>query len=138
MNPNSRPFRREGPGKEVNMTYLAHTLTETPDGFIVDNKVTTSGTKQEWDTGVSMLPSQNNHPGQTTSADKSYEKSDFLIGCCRFGATPYFAATKARSATERRTTVSARCVVSQQKRVRVEEFFGWMESYGLMHKLRNW
>jgi len=40
------------------MTYMGHILTENRNGFIVETEVTTSGTKQEWEAGISMLAGQ--------------------------------------------------------------------------------
>ena len=60
--PDSRLFRK-GPGKESKMTYMGHILTENRNGFILETEVTASGTKQEWDAGISMLAGQSTRPG---------------------------------------------------------------------------
>ncbi len=116
------------------MTYMGHILTENRNAFILETEVTTSGTKQEWDAGISVLAGQSTRPGQTVGADKGYDTGDFVIGCRIFGVTPYVAAKKVGSAIDGRTAVYA---VSQRKRKQVEECFGWMKTFGLMHKLRH-
>jgi len=134
--PDSRLFRK-GPGKEAKMTYMGHILTENRNGFILETEVTTSGTKQEWDAGISMLAGQSTRPGQTIGADKGYDTGDFVIGCRTFRVTPHVAAKKVGSAIDGRTTGKAGYAVSQRKRKQVEECFGWMKTFGLMHKLRH-
>ena len=134
--PDSRLFRK-GPGKEARMTYMGHILTENRNGFILETEVTTSGTKQEWDAGISMLAGQSIRPGQTIGADKGYVTGDFVIGCRTFGVTPHVAAKKVGSAIDGRTTGKAGYAVSQRKRKQLEECFGWMKTFGLMDKLRH-
>jgi hypothetical protein len=53
--------------------------------------------------------------------------------------TPHVAqnTTKRRSAIDGRTTRQAGYAVSQRKRKRVEEIFGWMKTIGLLRKLRH-
>ena len=52
------------------------------------------------------------------------------------GFTPHVA-TRKYSRIDRRTTRHAGYQVSQIKRKRVEEPFGWMKNYGLLGKLRH-
>ena len=132
----SRLFRK-GPGKEAKLTYMGHILTENRNGFIVETEVTSAGTRQEWDAGINMLAGQSTRPGQTIGADKGYDTGDFVFGCRAFGVTPHVAAKKSRGAVDGRTTGTAGYAVSQQKRKKVEECFGWMKTFGLMHKLRH-
>ena len=132
----SRLFRK-GPGKEAKLTYMGHILTENRNGFIIDTEVTSAGTRQEWDAGINMLAGQSTRPGQTIGADKGYDTGDFVLGCRVFGVTPHVAAKKSRSAVDGRTTGTAGYAVSQRKRKKVEECFGWMKTFGLMHKLRH-
>ena len=51
-------------------------------------------------------------------------------------ATPHVA-QKQRSAIDGRTTRHAGYEISQRKRKRVEEIFGWMKTVGGMRKLRH-
>ena len=53
--------------------------------------------------------------------------------------TPHVAQnnTNRSSALDGRTTRHAGYAVSQRKRKRVEEFFGWMKTIGLMRKVRH-
>jgi len=91
--PDSRLFRK-GPGKESKMTYMGHILTENRNGFIVEAEVTHSGTKKEWEAGISMLAGQSTRLGQTMAADKGYDTGEFVTGCRTFGVTPHVAAKR--------------------------------------------
>lgn len=132
----SRLFRK-GPGKEAKLTYMGHILTENRNGFIVETEGTPSGTRQEWGAGISMLAGQSTRPGQTIGADKGYDTGDFVLGCRAFGVTPHVAAKKSRGAVDGKTTGTQGYAISQRKRKKVEECFGWMKTFGLMHKLRH-
>jgi hypothetical protein len=54
-------------------------------------------------------------------------------------ATPHVAqnTTNRRSAIEGRTTRHAGYLLSQKKRKRIEEVFGWLKTIGLMRKTRH-
>ena len=69
-------------------------------------------------------------------ADKGYDVSNFVDPCRALGFTPHVAARK-YSRIDARTTRHAGYEISQRKRKRVEEPFGWMKAYGLLGKLRH-
>ena len=75
------------------------------------------------------------HP-VTVGADKGYDTKDFVEEARNLKATPHVAQKK-HSAIDGRTTRHAGYGVSQQKRKRVEEIFGWMKTIGGMRKLRH-
>ncbi len=63
----------------------------------------------------------------TLGADKAYDTADFVATCRALKVTPHVAANDRRpggSALDRRTLRHSGYVISQQKRKRVEEFFG--------------
>jgi Transposase DDE domain len=53
------------------------------------------------------------------------------------GITPHVAQKTTQSAIDARTTRHAGYAVSQRRRKRVEEIFGWMKTTGLLRKLRH-
>ena len=128
---------RKGPGKEAKLSYMGHIVTENRNGMIVGASVTPAGTSQEWAAGLALLSQQSIRPGQTVGADKGYDTAAFVQGCRDIGITPHVAAKKVNSQLDRRTTDTAGYAVSQIKRKTVEEPFGWMKSFGLLHKLRH-
>ena len=72
-------------------------------------------------------------------ADKAYDTKDFIAESRNMNATPHVARnnTGRNSAIDGRTTRHAAYAISQQKRKRVEEIFGWMKTVGGMRKLRH-
>jgi IS5 family transposase len=75
----------------------------------------------------------------TVGADKNYDTKDFVAESRNLNVTPHVAQNNKhrRSAVDGRTTRHAGYAVSQQKRKRVEEIFGWMKTVGGMRKLRH-
>ena len=133
--PDARLYRK-GQGKEAKLNYLGHIVTENRNGLIVGASVSEAGTRQEWTEAIEMLARQPVRPGQTVGADKGYDVSNFVDPCRALGFTPHVAARK-YSRIDARTTRHAGYEISQRKRKRVEEPFGWMKSYGLLGKLRH-
>jgi hypothetical protein len=74
-----------------------------------------------------------------SGADKGYDTRDFVAAARLLGVTPHVAqnTTNRASAIDGRTTRHAGYAVSQQRRKRVEEIFGWLKTIGLMRKTRH-
>lgn len=128
---------RKGLGKEAKLCFMGHVLTENRNGMIVEATVTEAGTKQEWVAAVEMLSHQPIRPGQTVGADKGYDVEAFVTPCRDLGITPHVASKEKYSKIDGRTTRHEGYEVSQRKRKRVEEPFGWMKTFGLLGKLRH-
>lgn len=134
--PDTRLFRK-GKGKEAKLSYMGHILTENRNGMIVEADASLAGTSQEWDVSVTQLARQGDWPGRTVGADKGYDVADFVYGARGLKITPHVAAKVNKSHVDARTTSTDGYAISQTKRKRVEECFGWMKTVGLMHKLRH-
>ncbi len=134
--PESRLYRK-GPGKEARLSYMGHVLTENRNGLIVDTEVTVAGGREEWKAGLAMLSRRPGKRRRTVGADKGYDVSDFVGPCRQMRVTPHVAAKRSGGCVDGRTTRHAGYAVSQRKRKRVEEPFGWMKTYGLLRKLRH-
>lgn len=134
--PDSKLFRK-GKGKESKLCHMGHILTENRNGLIVEAEVTEAGTSREWDAGTTMLAKQGTRPGRTVGADKGYDTLEFVEGSRGLGITPHVAAKSLRSCIDKRTTGTDGYKISQVKRKRIEECFGWMKDIGLMRKLRH-
>ena len=65
-----------------------------------------------------------------------YDTKDFVADVRTLNATPHVAQKK-HSAIDGRTTRHEGYKISQQKRKRVEEIFGWMKTVGGLRKLRH-
>ena len=128
---------RKGPNKEAKLSHMGHLLTENRNGFIVEAMVTPAGTSQEWEAGIEMLGVQSKYPGMTVGADKGYDVADFVEDCRLFKVTPHVASKEKGSQLDKRTTRHPGYEISQRKRKRIEECFGWMKTIGLLGKLRH-
>jgi IS5 family transposase len=77
---------------------------------------------------------EENLPGTkriTLGADNAYDTAGFVTTCRDLNVTPHVAANDGRpggSALDGRTLRHAGYVISQQKRKRVEEIFGWIKT----------
>ena len=74
----------------------------------------------------------------TLGADKAYDAAEFVKELRSMNVTPHIAQndTNRRSAIDGRTTRHAGYDISQRKRKRVEEVFGWGKVVGLIRKAR--
>ena len=74
----------------------------------------------------------------TLGADRAYDTADFVEQMKEFRVTPHVAQndTNRRSAIDARTTGQPGYAISQRKRKRVEEVFGWMKTIALQRKTR--
>jgi IS5 family transposase len=86
-----------------------------------------------------MLESIAGNQSVTVGADKGYDTKDFVAEARHLKVTPHVAQNNKgrKSAIDRRTTRHAGYLISQRKRKRVEEIFGWMKVIGGMRKLRH-
>lgn len=134
--PDSRLFRKSL-GQEAKLNYMGHIVTENRNGFVVGTAVTEAGTRQEWAAALELLAQQPVRPGRTVGADKGYDVGAFVSDCRELGITPHVAAKQRYSRLDGRTTHHTGYAISQRKRKRVEEPFGWMKTYGLLRKLRH-
>ena len=91
-------------------------------------------------TAIEMV--EQNLPGTsriTLGADKAYDTADFIATCRVLNITPHVAANDGRrggSALDRRTLRHSGYVISQQKRKRVEEIFGWIKTIANFRRTR--
>ena len=75
----------------------------------------------------------------TLGGDKNYDTRDLVDALREINVTPHVAQndTNRRSAIDKRTTRHPGYAISQQKRKRVEEIFGWLKTVGGLRKLRH-
>ena len=128
---------RKSQGHEAKLAYQGHVLMENRHGLVVDTCVTQATGIAERETAVAMAT--NLRPGATVGADKGYDTRGFVAALRTLGLTPHVAqnTTRRASAIDGRTTRHAGYAVSQQKRKRVEEVFGWVKTVALLRKTRH-
>ncbi len=82
-------------------------------------------------------------PGEgriTVGGDKGFDTAEFVAECRQMNVTPHVAQNMARaggSAIDARTTRHTGYAVSQKKRKRIAECFGWMKDIALLRKLKH-
>jgi transposase len=128
---------KKGPGREAKLSYAGHVLMENRHGFVVDTRLTPADGYAEIDAALVMLEAVPPRSGITVAGDKAYDAVRFVAECRHMGITPHVAQKDSQSAIDRRTTRHAGYGVSQRRRKRVEEIFGWMKTTGLLRKLRH-
>ena len=138
-------LKRKGKGKETKLSYGGHALMENRHGLCVDLKIT-SAVDTETEVAKAMLERQRRKRVRpsTLGADKGYHCKDFIAHLRGRKIAPHVALIEGRKTPglDGRTTRHAGYAVSQRKRKRVEEIFGWMKAYGglrrtLMRGLRR-
>lgn len=133
--PESR-LARKGDGKESKLSYGAHVLLENRHGLVVNTRVTLATGTCEREASLDMVE---DIPGQrqvTLGADKNYDTRDHVAKLRERNVTPHVSQKK-NSAIDGRTTRHASYAVSQVKRKRIEEVFGWMKTVGMLRKTRH-
>jgi transposase len=130
---------RKGTGKEAKMSYSGHVLMENRSGLVVDAEVLPATGTAEREAALAMLAEISGDQRVTVAADKAYDTKDFVAEARNLNVTPHVAQndTNRRSAIDKRTTRHPGYAISQKKRKRVEEIFGWMKTVGGMRKLRH-
>ena len=131
---------RKGSGKEAKLSYNGNLLTENRNGFIVATEVFQANGTAERDAAMVMLEQLPGGHRVTVGADKAYDTRDFVSECRNMKVTPHVAQNTKRSggsAIDGRTVRHAGYEVSQKKRKRIEESFGWLKTIALMRKVRH-
>jgi transposase len=130
---------RKGSGKEAKLSYAGHVLMENRNGLVVDAMVTQATGTAERDAALLMAEAIPDDHRVTLGADKAYDTADFVAETRHMHVTPHVAQNDRgrKSAIDGRTTRHAGYKISQQKRKRVEEIFGWLKTIGGMRKLRH-
>jgi transposase len=130
---------RKSRGTGAVLAYRGHLLTENRNGLVVSALTTQAYGSAERDAALLMAESLPGTHRVTLGADKGYDTHDFITELRRMEITPHIAQndTKRRSAIDERTTRHGGYQVSQKRRKRIEEVFGWMKSIGLLRKLRH-
>ncbi|MGQ0572081.1 MAG: transposase, partial [Armatimonadota bacterium] len=136
--PQARLYRK-GPGREAKLCYMGHVLMENRHGLVVDAQVTQATGTAEREAAREMVKRLPRAHRVTVGADKAYDTHDFVVALRDLESTPHVAQnTSGRgSAIDGRTTRHPGYAISQWKRKRVEEVFGWLKTIGLLHKLRH-
>ena len=132
---------RKSGGTESKLSYLGHVLMENRNGLVVDTRLTRATGTAERDAALDMAA---RIPGGTRrvtlGGDKNYDTRDFVSNLREAAVTPHVAQNqheRRTSAIDLRTTRHEGYAISQRKRKRVEEIFGWIKTIAGLRKTRH-
>lgn len=137
--PEARLARKSG-GHEARMAYCGNVMIENRHGLVVDTELLQCNGTAERDAALLMAERLEGAQRVTIAADKGYDTKDLVQEMRGMNITPHVAQNHKRnggSAIDRRTTRHAGYQISQQRRKRIEEVFGWMKTVGMLRKTRH-
>jgi transposase len=130
---------RKNDGQPAKLSYGGHALMDNRNGLCLDIEVSCA-TDTEPNAAKRLLARQGRKRirPKTLGADKGYHSKDFVEHLRKRGIAPHLARIEGRRTPglDGRATRHAGYRVSQHKRKRIEEIFGWMKSYGGLRKTR--
>ena len=129
---------KKGKGKEAKLCFLGHVITENRNGLVVAAETTLATGTAEREASVKMMKRVKRGRRSTLGGDKNYDTHPHVEELRALGVTPHVAQndTNRRSAIDDRTTTHTGYEVSQRKRKRVEQVFGWGKTVGPIRKTK--
>jgi transposase len=132
---------KKAKGQEAKLAFLGHVLMENRNGLIVETRLTTATGTAEREASLAMVEAKRKQKRGplTLGGDKNYDTREHVAALRELKVTPHVAQNTGRpggSAIDPRTTRHAGYTVSQTKRKRVEEIFGWFKTVAMMRKTR--
>ena len=137
--PDARLARKSG-GHESKLAYCGNVMIENRNGLVVDTELLQCHGTAERHAAMLMAERVDGIGRITVAADKGYDTKDFIAECRNLNVTPQVAQNLKRnggSAVDGRTTRHDGYAISQRKRKRIEECFGWLKTIALMRKVRH-
>jgi transposase len=131
---------RKARGREAKLSYSGSLLVENRNGLIVDAELLQANGRAERDAALVMLEQVPGDDRITVGGDKGFDTAEFVAECRHMNVTPHVACNEGRrggSAIDDRTTRHPGYTVSQRKRKRIEECFGWLKDIALLRKLKH-
>jgi len=135
----ARLARKSG-GHEAKLAYCGNVLIENRNGLVVDTELLQCNGTAERDAALLMAERLDGADRVTLGADKGYDTKEFVKEMRGMNVTPQVAQNDGRpggSAIDERTTRHAGYQISQQKRKRIEEVFGWLKTVASLRKTRH-
>jgi transposase len=137
--PDARWARKSG-GHESKLAYCGNVLIENRNGIVVDTELRQCSGLAERHAAMIMAERVEGVERITLAADKGYDTKDFVKEMRGMNVTPHVSQNTKRqggSAIDGRTTRHDGYQVSQRKRKRIEEVFGWVKTVGTLRKTRH-
>lgn len=144
--PEARLYKK-GAGDKVKLCFMGHLLMENRHGLAVGTSVSLATGTAERDEAYRLLEEMTCPPATgnarrrrcTAGGDKAFDTKEFVERLRGIAVTPHVTQNETNhrsSAIDGRTTRHPGYAISQGKRKRVEEIFGWIKTIGAMRKTR--
>jgi hypothetical protein len=134
--PDARLYKTS-PGAGAMLCFMGHTLMENRNGLVVQAERTHADGHGERKAALEMI--ERHSPGSTRrltpGADKGYDSACSVADLGRMIVTPHIAQKARHSAIDGRTMHHPGYAVSQQRRKKIEEPFGWAKTVGGMARI---
>ena len=127
---------RKGPGKEARLCYAGHVQMDNRHGLVVNTRLTQASGTAEPEAALAMAAEIAGQQRVTLGADKGYDQKELVRALREYRVTPHVA-QKVNSAIDRRSTRHPGYLLSQRRRKRVEEIFGWLKTVAGLRKTRH-
>jgi len=134
--PDARLYTK-GSGQEAKLYFMGHVGMENRNGLAVGARLSQATGRAERETALELLEEIPRRKQITVGADKGYDVASFVDALLGNDVTPHVARKVRYSAIDSRTTRHESYNVSQRKRKRVEEIFGWLKTVGMIRKTRH-
>jgi len=127
---------RKGSGKEAKLCYAGHVQMDNRHGLVVNTRLTQASGTAEPAAALAMAAQIAGGHRVTLGGDKGYDQQELVHELRAHQVTPHVAC-KIHSAIDRRTTRHPGYAISQIKRKRVEEIFGWLKTIAGLRQTRH-
>jgi transposase len=128
----------KGKGQTAKLSFMGHVTMENRNGLAVDTRVTQPGYHAEPDAALEMAQGLADGRRKTLGGDKHYDQGSLTDGLKTMNIASHAAQNihprRHTSSVDGRTTRHEGYEVSQRKRKRIEEIFGWLKAIGLMRR----
>ena len=129
---------KKSKGAASKLSYMGHVLMENRNGLVVRATVSQATGTAEREAAVGLVDALGGSRCITLGADKNYDTQGFVADMRKMKVTPHVAQndTNRSSAIDGCTTRHPGYRLSQNKRKRIEEYFGWLKTVGGLRKSR--
>ncbi len=141
--PDARLYRKAD-GRESRLCFMGHVMMENRNGLAVQAALTHATGTAEREAALAMIDRRKREKPITLGADKAYDVTAFVGDLKARKVTPHIAinGTISKCGVARKTAVDAHTTrhpgyaVSQVRRKRIEEVFGWIKAQAGLAKLK--
>jgi len=128
---------RKSNGRESKLSYGGHLLTENRNGLVANAKVTHAYGNAEVHAALQMIEQVEGRHTISVGGDKGFDNGPFVGEARGMNARPHVARRRVGGAIDGRTSRHRSYQISQRRRKRIEEVFGWIKTVALLRKTRH-